>query len=78
MKREVFFIGIILVIGGSLITIYDYPQLEYFHNLSIEEKSLLEREVFDKFNRMQIEFFVGVSLLVGGTTCSIISIFKKS
>ena len=78
MKREKFFIGIILIVGGLLITIYDYPQLYYFDNLPMEEKALLERETLDKFQRMQIEFFVGITLLVGGTILSILSIFRKS
>ena len=77
MKREIFFVGIIIIFAGSLITIYDYPQLYHYYNLTNEEKSLLDIEIYEKFQRMQIEFAIGIALLGIGTVLSGYGMFKK-
>ena len=40
----VFFVGIIILIVGIFIVIFDYPQIQYFENLESETFLLLEPE----------------------------------
>lgn len=69
---RLFFIGIILLIIGLFIVIFDYSQLQILENnysLTSEEKEILFK--------MQIEFLIGNILLISGISMTIISIFKK-
>ncbi len=69
---RLFFIGIILLIIGLFIVIFDYSQLQILENnysLTSEEKEILFK--------MQIEFLIGNILLASGIGMTIISIFKK-
>jgi hypothetical protein len=69
---RLFFIGIIILIIGLFVVIFDYSQLQLLENdysLTSEEKEILVK--------MQIEFLIGNILLISGISMTIISIFKK-
>ncbi len=69
---RLFFIGIIILIIGLFVVIFDYSQLQLLENdysLTSEEKEILFK--------MQIEFLIGNILLISGISMTIISIFKK-
>jgi len=74
----VFFVGIIILIVGIFIVIFDYPQIQYFENLESETFLLLEPEKQSIYERLKIEFSIGITLLVIGISLSIISLVKKS
>ena len=74
----VFFVGIIILIVGIFIVIFDYPQIQYFENLESETFLLLEPEKQNIYERLKIEFSIGITLLVIGISLSIISLVKKS
>ena len=74
----VFFVGIIILIVGIFIVIFDYPQIQYFENLESETFLLLETEKQNIYERLKIEFSIGITLLVIGISLSIISLVKKS
>ncbi len=74
----VFFVGIIILIVGIFIVIFDYPQIQYFENLESETFLLLEPEKQSIYERLKIEFSIGIALLVIGISLSIISLVKKS
>ena len=74
----VFFVGIIILIVGIFIVIFDYPQIQYFENLESETFLLLEPEKQSIYERLKIEFSIGVVLLVIGIALSVISLVKKS
>ena len=59
-----FFIGMILLILGSFITIFDYPQIQYFENMDFEMYATLVSEQKDIHNRLIIEFSVGIVILL--------------
>lgn len=72
MKPIHVFTGLILIIIGSLIIVYDYPQLEYLKNL--------EEQISESINlqeRLQIEFTIGIIILIGGITLGLYGIVKK-
>ena len=73
-----FFVGIIILIVGIFIVIFDYPQIQYFENLESEAFLLLEPEKQSIYERLKIEFSIGITLLIIGISLSIISLVKKS
>ena len=74
MKPAHVFSGLILIIIGSLIIVYDYPQLEYLKNLEGEQIV----ESFNLKERLQIEFTIGIIILIGGATLGLYGIVKKN
>ena len=73
-----FFIGIILLILGSFVTIFDYPQIQYFENMDSKMYSTLESEQKEIHNRLKIEFSIGIVILLTGGGFFILSVFKNS
>jgi len=73
-----FFIGIILLILGSFVTVFDYPQIQYFENMNSEMYTSLESEKRDIHNRLKIEFSIGIAILLAGGTLFVLSLFKNS
>ena len=73
-----FFIGIILLILGSFVTIFDYPQIQYFENMNSEMYSTLESEQKEIHNRLIIEFSIGFIILLAGGAFFIITVFRNT
>ena len=73
-----FFIGMILLILGPFIIIFDYPQIQYFENMDSEMYATLESEQKEIHNRLIIEFSVGLVILLGGGASFVVSFFRNS
>ena len=73
-----FFIGIILLILGSFVIVFDYPQIQYFENMNSEIYSSLELEQKEIHNRLKIEFSIGVVILLASTALFAVSFFRNS
>jgi len=66
-----------MLILGSFITIFDYPQIQYFENMDLEIYSTLESEQKEIHNRLKIEFSIGIVILLAGGAFFILSIFRN-
>ena len=73
-----FFIGIILLILGSFVTIFDYPQIQYFENMNSEMYTTLESEQKEIHNRLIIEFSIEIVILLAGGALFAMSFFRNS
>jgi c-di-AMP phosphodiesterase-like protein len=72
-----FFIGIILLILGSFVTVFDYPQIQYFENMDSEMYATLESEQKEIHNRLIIEFSIGIVILLAGGALFVVSFFRN-
>ncbi len=73
-----FFIGIILLILGSFIILFDYPQIQYFDKIEPEIYATLESEQKEIHNRLKIEFSIGIVILFAGGALFTTSFFRNS
>jgi len=73
-----FFIGIILLILGSFIILFDYPQIQYFDKIEPEMYATLESEQKEIHNRLKIEFSIGIVILLAGMALFVTSFFRNS
>ena len=69
-----FFIGLIILIVGTFIVIFDYPQIQFFDNLESESYYLLDQEKKDIHQRLIIEFSIGVVFLLVGVALLLVSL----
>ncbi len=65
-NQTLFFVGIIVLILGTLIIIFDYPQLQVLDNLDSESYYMLDEEQKNIHQRMKIEITVGAGLFAAG------------
>ena len=72
-----FFIGIILLILGTFVTVFDYPQIQYFENMDSQMYSSLDSETKEIHKRLQIELSIGITILLAGGTSLTFSLFRK-
>jgi len=72
-----FFIGIILLILGSFVAIFDYPQIQYFENMDSEMYAILESKQKEIHNRLIIEFSIGIVILLAGGALFVVSFFRN-
>tara|TARA_Y100001938_G_scaffold140587_1_gene208975 strand:+ start:520 stop:735 length:216 start_codon:yes stop_codon:yes gene_type:complete len=66
----------ILLILGSFVTFYDYPQIQYFENMDSEIYASLKSEYKEVHNRLIIEFSIGLVILLAGGALSVSSFFR--
>ena len=69
-----FFIGLIILIVGSFIVIFDYPQIQFFDNLESESYYLLDEEKKNIHQRLKIEFLIGVVFVFVGIALLLVSL----
>ncbi len=74
---KLFLIGIIVLILGFLIIVFDYPQIQYFENIDLKSYNLLIEEKKSIHQRLVIEFSIGVVILGGGVVVLISSFLKR-
>ncbi len=72
-----FLVGIILLVLGTLIIIFDYPQLEYFENINFESYNSLLVEEKEFHQRLVIEFTIGLVILGLGVLLLVCSCLKR-
>ena len=69
--------GLIILILGSFVIVFDYPQIQYFDNLENENYVTLETEQKEIFQKILVEFIIGIILFVFGISLIIISTLKR-
>ena len=74
---SLFFIGIIVLILGVFIIIFDYPQIKFFENMDLESYFLLDDDKKNIHQRLIIEFSIGIGISVLGVLLLVISFLKK-
>jgi len=62
-NATLFLVGIILLVLGILIIIFDYPQTEYFENIDFKLYNSLLVEEKEIHQRLVIEFTIGLVIL---------------
>ena len=62
-NTTIFFIAIAVLILGSFIIIFDFPQIQFFENMNLESYYLLDEEKKIIHQRLIIEFTIGVIIL---------------
>ena len=72
-----FFIGLIILVLGLSIIIFDYPQLEFFEKLDNEQYYLMDKETQDIHQRLIIEFSIGIIILGIGCSLLFVSFLKR-
>tara|TARA_B100000029_G_scaffold456981_1_gene485385 strand:+ start:117 stop:380 length:264 start_codon:yes stop_codon:yes gene_type:complete len=72
----IFFVGIILLILGLFIIIFDYNQIQYFENMDPQIYSSIEIKQKEIHSRLLIEFSVGLGILFIGVACCIFFVIK--
>jgi len=65
------------MILGSFIIVFDYPQIEYFNYLQDETSQILENNKKEIYQKILIEFSIGIILLGLGIILILISILKR-
>ena len=75
---SLFFIGLIILIVGTFIVIFDYPQIHYFENIEDESYLLLENDKKDIHQRLKLEILIGIMILIGGFVLIVFSLVKKT
>jgi len=65
------------MILGTFIIVYDYPQIEYFNDLEKETFQILENDKREIYQKILIEFLIGIIFFGIGIMLILISIFKK-
>ena len=65
------------MILGTFIIVYDYPQIEYFNDLKKETFQILENDKRKIYQKILIEFLVGIIFFGIGIMLILISIFKR-
>ena len=65
------------MILGSFIIIFDYPQIEYFNYLENEIFQILENDKKEIYQKILVEFSIGIMLFGLGIILILISILKR-
>jgi glycerol uptake facilitator-like aquaporin len=76
-NQRKFLLGLIILILGSFVIVFDYPQIQYFNNLENENYVTLETEQKEIFQKILVEFIIGIILFVFGISLIIISTLKR-
>ena len=77
-EGKIYFIGLVIIVLGSLILVYDYPQMIYIQTVTTQELELFDKAVLDKFERIKIEFYMGVSIFVAGAAILFLAKFTPT
>ncbi|MDH3610222.1 MAG: hypothetical protein OEM79_00520 [Nitrosopumilus sp.] len=72
-----FFIGLIILIVGTFIVIFDYPQIQYFENIEDESYFLLENDKKDIHQRLKLEILIGIMILICGIVLIVFSLVRE-
>ena len=76
-NQRKFLVGLIILILGSFVIVFDYPQIQYFNNLENENYVTLEIGQKEIFQKILVEFTIGIILFVCGISLIVISILKR-
>ena len=76
-NQKKFLVGLVIMILGTFIIVYDYPQIEYFNKLEKENFQILENDKKEIFQKIFIEFSIGMIFFGLGIMLILISVFKR-
>tara|TARA_B110000014_G_C19551201_1_gene294616 strand:- start:154 stop:414 length:261 start_codon:yes stop_codon:yes gene_type:complete len=76
-NQKKFLVGLIVMILGAFIIIFDYPQIEYFNYLENDVGQVLENDKKEIYQKILVEFSIGVTLFGLGIILILISILKR-
>jgi hypothetical protein len=76
-NASLFLGGIILLVLGTLIIIFDYPQIEYFEKIDFESYSSLLVEEKEIHQRLIMEFTIALIILGIGVLLIVGSLLKR-
>ena len=76
LKNEsLFFIGICFLILGSLIILFDSPQIQFLDKVK-SEQDYGYHEISDVHERLKIEISIGIGFLITGIVLIVLSFLK--
>jgi len=73
-----FFIGVIILIVGTFIVIFNYSQIQYLENFEAKSYYLLDEEKKNFHQRLRKKFSIGIMIIVIGIVLCIFSLVKKT
>ena len=76
-NQKKFLVGLMIMILGAFIMVFDYPQIKYINYLENDIYQILENDKKEIYQKILVEFFVGVTLFGLGIMLILISIFKR-
>ena len=75
--KKKFLVGLIIMILGAFIMVFDYPQIEYFNYLENDIYQILENDKKEIYQKILVEFLFGIILFGLGIMLILISILKR-
>ena len=76
-NQKKFLVGLIIMILGAFIIVFDYPQIEYFNYLENNTSQIFETDKKEIYQKILFEFSIGVILFGLGIMLILISILKR-
>ena len=76
-NQRKFLVGLIILILGSFVIVFDYPQIQYFYYLEKDISQILEMSEKEIYQKILIEFSIGIILFGLGVFLILISILKR-
>ena len=63
---------------GIFIVVFDYSQIQYFENSEINSNLLFDEKQKNIYQRLKIEFSIGIAFLAIGIVIAIFSLINKT
>ena len=76
-NQKKFLVGLIILILGAFIIVFDYPQIEYFNYLENDTSQIFETDKKEIYQKILFEFSIGVILFGLGIMLILISMLKR-
>ncbi len=76
-NTTLFFIGIMILILGVLVILFDYPQIQFFENMDLESYYLLGENERSIHQRLIVEFVIGIIISIIGASILAGSLLKR-
>ena len=76
-NQKKFLVGLIILILGAFIIVFDYPQIEYFNYLENDTSQIFETDKKEIYQKILLEFSIGVILFGLGIMLILISMLKR-
>ena len=76
-NNTLFFTGIAVFLLGTFVVIFDYPQIQYLETLESESHYLLEEEEKEIYQRLIMEFSIGIGMWLAGGALLAVSFSDK-
>ena len=76
-NQKKFLVGLIILILGAFIIVFDYPQIEYFNYLENNTSQIFEIDKKEIYQKILVEFSIGVILFGLGIMLILIEVLKR-